>query len=165
VLSALVVPDGIECPASDVSFATCAANSIVVTKSTVLTPQTDTLRTGGVYWDVHPQKALDKAKRFSLTLETKGDDFLFPGATLPTQARYASTTNEWLNFFVIGNLAFSPTYTTFFYKNQGTPQESHGLITNTFSITAKWYFARDAAVSGSWARISGPDKDCQDEMT
>jgi len=41
---------------------------------------------------------------------------------------------------------FSPTYTTFFYRNQGTAAESHSLVTNTFSVTAKWYFARDAAV-------------------
>ena len=39
---------------------------------------------------------------------------------------------------------FSPTYTTFFYRNQGAP--SHSLVTNTFAETAKWYFARDAAV-------------------
>ena len=38
------------------------------------------------------------------------------------------------------------TLTTFFYRNQGTPSESHSLLINTFSVTAKWYFGRDAAV-------------------
>jgi regulator of sigma D len=146
VLSGLLLPNGFVCQASAVAFATCVKNHTTVTAGTKLKPLTETLHTGGAYWDVHLQKALDKAKRFSVTVETKGDNFMLPGVTLPTQSRYAFTTSGALNFAVIGNLVFSPTYTTFFYKNQGTPDESHSLVTNTFSVTAKWYFARDAAV-------------------
>jgi hypothetical protein len=146
VLSGLLLPNGFVCQASAVAFATCVASNTTVTAATRLKPLTETLHTGGAYWDVHLQKALDKAKRFSVTVETKGDNFMLPGVTLPTQSRYAFTTSGALNFAVIGNLVFSPTYTTFFYKNQGTPDESHSLVTNTFSVTAKWYFARDAAV-------------------
>jgi len=35
---------------------------------------------------------------------------------------------------------------TFFYRIQGPVGISHDLVTNTFSITARWYFTRDAAV-------------------
>jgi len=146
VLSGVLV-NGTECPVLATFFKQClAANNLSITASTVLTPLTETLHTGGWYWDVHLQKALDKAKRSSLTVETKGDNFMFPGVTLPTQSRYAFTTTGAVNFAVIGNLVFSPTFTTFFYKNQETPEGSHSLVTNTFSITAKWYFGRDAAV-------------------
>jgi hypothetical protein len=143
VLSALNVPNGMPCSASAAGFVPCLTNT-AVTSTTVLTPQYLTLHTGGAYWDVHLQKALDKGKHSSLTIETKGDHFVLPGKTLPTQSSYAFTTTEALNFAAIGNLMFSPTYTTFFYRNQG--EGSHSLITNNFSITAKWYFGRDAAV-------------------
>jgi hypothetical protein len=96
---------------------------------------------------VHIERALDKGKHSSVTIETKGDDYAWPGATLPTQTQHAFTTTAAINFAVIGNLAFSPTYTTFFYRNQGaTANPSHSLVTNGFSVTAKWYFWRDAAV-------------------
>lgn len=146
VLSGVLV-NGTECPVLATFFKQClATNNLSVTSTTVLTPVTQTLHTGGWYWDVHLQKALDKAKHSSVTIETKGDDFAFPGATLPTQSRYAFTTTGAVNFAAIGNFVFSPTLTTFFYKNQDTPEGSHSLVINTFSITAKWYFARDAAV-------------------
>jgi hypothetical protein len=117
-----------------------------VTASTVLRPLTETLHAGGAYWTVHLQKPIDKDKRWSFTFDTKGDYFMFPGVTLPTQSRYAFTTTEALNVKAIGNLVFSPTYTQFFYRNQGTAGESHSLVTQTFAVTAKWYFVRDAAV-------------------
>jgi hypothetical protein len=145
VLSGLLLPNGMECPASaTIPFAACVASKIVVTPSTVITPQTETLHTAGWYWNVHLQKALDKDKRTSLTFETKGDYYLWPGVTLPTQSRMAFTTSEAFNCKAIGNLVFSPTITQFFYSNQGPA--SHRLMTNTFAVTAKWYFARDAAV-------------------
>ncbi len=148
VLSGLQLPNGYLCAASAVSFSTCVAGNTTVSASTVLIPMTETLHAGGAYWDVHLQKALGKAKHFSLTMETKGDNFMLPAVTLPTQARYAFTTDGSFNFSVIGNLVFSPTYTTFFYRNQGGPGVSNALMTNNFSVTAKWYFARDAAVPG-----------------
>jgi hypothetical protein len=148
ILSGLVLPGGEECPVTGGSFTSCfSRNNLVITSSTVLKPLTETVRSGGWYWDVHVQRALDKGKHFSFTVETKGDDYAWPGITLPTQSRYAFTTTGALNFAVIGNLTFSPTFTTFFYSNQGAPANpSHSLVTDTFSVTAKWYFARDAAV-------------------
>lgn len=148
-LSALILPNGKQCPASDVAFSTCVAANIMVTPSTKITPLTETLHTGGAYWDVHLQKALDEAKHYSATIETKGDEFFLPGVTLPTQTRHAFTTTGVLNFAIIGNLSLAPTFTTFFYRNQGPVGISHDLVTNTFSITARWYFARDAAVPAS----------------
>ncbi len=148
ILSGLVLPDGAECPVSEGSFTSCfSKNMLVITSSTILKPLTETVRSGGWYWDVHIQRALDKSKRSSFTIETKGDDYAWPGVTLPTQSLYAFTTTGAINFTVIGNLMLSPTYTTFFYRNQGAPANpSHSLVTNSFSVTAKWYFARDAAV-------------------
>jgi len=147
VLSGLLLPNGSVCAASaTVAFTTCVANNIVVTPATVVIPQTETLHTGGLYWDMHLQFAPNKDKRWSLTLDTKGDDFIWPGATLPTQSRYAFTTTETLNFKVIGNLLFAPKYSQFFYRNQGQAGQSNSLVTKTFSVVAKWYFARDAAV-------------------
>lgn len=92
ILSGLLLPNGTVCQASNVSFSSCVAGNTTVTKSTLIKPLTETLHTGGLYWDVHLQKALDKAKHSTLTIETKGDDFLWPGAVLPTQTRYAFTT-------------------------------------------------------------------------
>jgi hypothetical protein len=146
VLFQLQLQNGYLCAASAVALSTCVANNTTVSASTVLIPINKELHAGGAYWDVHLQKALDKGKRTSVTLETKGDNYMFPGATLPSQTQYAFTTNESLNLAVVGNLVFSPTYTGFFYKNQGGHGVSNALVTNTFSITAKWYFARDAAV-------------------
>ena len=148
VLSALVLPNGVECAASEGSFTSCfSTNNLVITSSTVLKPLTQSVRSGGWYWDVHIERALDKGKHSSFTIETKGDDYAWPSATLPTQSQHAFTTSAAINFAVIGNLMFSPTYTTFFYRNQGAPANpSHSLITNGFSVTAKWYFWRDAAV-------------------
>ena len=147
VLSGLLLPNGSVCAASaTVAFTTCVANQIMVASGTVLIPQTETLHTGGLYWDMHLQFTPNKDKRWSLALDTKGDDFVWPGARLLTQSRYAFTTTEALNFKVIGNLLFAPTYSQFFYRNQGEEGESHSLVTKTFSVVAKWYFARDAAV-------------------
>jgi len=40
----------------------------------------------------------------------------------------------------------SPTYSDFFFENQGISSQRTSLIDTTFSIAAKWYFARDAQV-------------------
>jgi hypothetical protein len=158
VLSSLMTPNG-PCPVSDGSFTSCfSKNGLIIMSSTLLTPMTQGVRSGGWYWDVHIQRALGNSKHSSLTLETKGDDYTWPSATLPTQTQHAFTTTAAINFAVIGNLAFSPTYTTFFYRNQAAPMNpSHSLITNGFSVTAKWYFWRDAAVP-FWRQMwfSGP---------
>lgn len=58
--------------------------------SSVITPVTQTLHTGGFYWNAHFQKVLDSQKRYSVSFDTSGDDFLLPDATLTTQTRYAS---------------------------------------------------------------------------
>jgi hypothetical protein len=147
VLSSLLLPNGSVCPASaTLPLSTCVANNIVVTPSILFTPRTETLRTGGLYWDVHLQWAPNKEKRWSLTVDTKGDDFVLSGATLATQSRYAFTATEALNFKLIGNLLIAPAYSQFFYRNQGQGGGSHALLTKTFSVVAKWYFARDTAV-------------------
>jgi hypothetical protein len=157
VLSGLLLPNGIICHASEISFATCVAKNATVTASTVLNPLTETYHAGGAYWDVHLQKAIDKAKRSSVTIDSKRDYFMFPGMTLPTQSRYAFTTTGALNLAVIGNLAFAPTLTTFFYKDQRTAAESNSLVINTFSVTLKWYFDRDVTVPFfCQARFKGP---------
>jgi hypothetical protein len=157
ILSGLILPDGVtECKASETSFSSCfSADGLIIKSSTVLTPVTQDVRSGGWYWDVHIERALDKTKHSSLTLETKGDVYAWPSATLPTQTQHAFTTTAAINFAVIGNLAFSPTYTTFFYRNQGP--SGHSLVTNSISVTAKWYFWRDAAVP-FWRQMwfSGP---------
>jgi hypothetical protein len=48
-----------------------------------------------------------------------------------------------INFPVFRNLSLSPTFTRFWYASQVTGQK---IGINTFSIAAKWYFARDASV-------------------
>jgi hypothetical protein len=114
--------------------------------SSVLTPVTQTLHTGGFYWNAHVQKVLDSRKNYSVTFDTSGDSFLLPGVILPTQTRYAFSTRLALNFNIAGNLFLSPTYSEFFFENQGISSERTSLITTSFSIAAKWYFARDAQV-------------------
>jgi hypothetical protein len=44
---------------------------------------------------------------------------------------------------VLRNVSLSPTYSAFFFSSQVTGQS---IVINTFSIQAKWYFARDATV-------------------
>jgi hypothetical protein len=86
----------LECRAGDARFLLSGGTFFVGAN-----PLSETLHTGGAYWDVHLQKALDKHKYSSLTIETKGDYFMLPGVTLPTQSRYAFTTTGAVNFAVL----------------------------------------------------------------
>jgi hypothetical protein len=119
---------------------------------------TETLHATGGYWDIHFQKALmragaganagpaSSAKRgINFTLDTKADWFSKRNAekSLNTQTRYAVPLSMALNFPVLRNVSLSPTYSAFFFSSQVTGQS---IVINTFSIQAKWYFARDATV-------------------
>jgi hypothetical protein len=112
----------------------------------------------GGYWDIHFQKALPLAGNgasadakpgaksgINFTLDTKADLFALRGAgkSLNTQTRYAVPLALSLNFPVLRNLSLSPTASAFWYASQVTGQS---IVIRTFSIEAKWYFARDAAV-------------------
>jgi hypothetical protein len=119
---------------------------------------TETLHATGGYWDIHVQKALMKptasanpastssAKSgIKFTLDTKADWFAERGIgrSLNTQTRYDVPLAMSLNFPVLRNFSLSPTYSAFWYSTQVTGQS---IFINTFSIQAKWYFARDATV-------------------
>ena len=117
--------------------------------SSIIVPVPQTLHAGGFYWSSHVQKNVDAKKNTSLSFDTSGDSFLLPGYTLTTQTRYAFTTKLALNFKIIpslANLTLSPTYSSFYFENQGAPLQRTSLIASTFSVSAKWYFARDAQV-------------------
>lgn len=156
ILSALLLP---QLPApyntcavkATQSLQTCVktnykAAATALNGSSILTPVTQTLHAGGFYWNAHVQKIFDARKNYSLSFDTSGDSFLLPGFTLPTQTRYAFNTKLALNFTIAGNLSLSPTYSDFFFENQGISSQRTGLIATSFSISAKWYFARDAQV-------------------
>jgi hypothetical protein len=147
VLSGLIVPGGTDCLASPSLTLSACVKGQTIAQSTVVVPTVKTLKAGAFYWDFHLVKALDKAKHFSATIDTKGEDYFLPGTTLPTQTRYAFAATGSLNIAVVGNLALSPTYSTFFYKNQGVTGQANSLRVDTFTITAKWFFARDSGVS------------------
>jgi hypothetical protein len=140
------------CPVSATqSLQTCVkanykAAAMTLNGNSILTPVTQTLHTGGFYWNAHVQKVLDTRKSYSVSFDTSGDSFLLPGFTLPTQTRYAFSTKLALNFTIAGNLSLSPTYSDFFFENQGISSQRTSLIATSFSISAKWYFARDAQV-------------------
>ena len=155
ILAGIAMPQLAAAPVCNViatqSIQTCVKNAYKAAGGTLnassrLIPLTESLHTGGLYWDAHVVKSLDKDKRYSVSFDTKGDTFLLPGATLTTQTRYALNTKLALNFKVFGNLALSPTYSDFFFENQGISSQRTSLVATTFSIAAKWYFARDSAV-------------------
>jgi hypothetical protein len=124
----------------------------MIDQSTVLAApvMTANLRVTGLYWDIHLQKGLSKTAEkkgpgINLTLDTTGNWYTPRGAgqALSTQPQYAIPVALALNFPVFRNLSFSPTYTVFRYASQVTGQS---LVDNSYSISLKWYFARDAAV-------------------
>jgi len=133
------------------SIQTCVKNaykaaSIALNASSLLVPVPQTLRAGGIYWTMHLQKKIPKPKGAKVTFDTQGDSFLWPGTTLTTQERYGVTTNLAVNFPVFGNVTLSPTYTDFFFENQGKPSQRTSLAAPTYSVVFKWYFVRDSAV-------------------
>jgi hypothetical protein len=127
------------------------------TKLTALA--TAKLHTMGAYWDIHLQKnftgkagasagAAGKAgakSGINFTLDSKSDWFAerTAGKSLNTQTRYDIPLAMSLNFPVLRNLSLSPTYSAFYYSSQVTGQS---IVINSFSVSAKWYFARDATV-------------------
>jgi len=126
--------------------------NFMIDQSTVLTApvMTSNLRVTGSYWDIHLQKGLSKTagktrRGINLTLDTTGNWYTpkTAGRALSTQPQYAFPVALALNVPVFRNLSFSPTYTVFFYASQVTGQ---GLVDNTYSISVRWYFARDSAV-------------------
>lgn len=107
-----------------------------------IVPDTLTLHTGGFYWMSHTQKNLDKQKKYSISFDTIGDSYFLPGRTLPTQTRYAINNKLALNFNLLGNWMFSPTYSVFNFENQGAIRTS--VNTASLSMSLKWYYyARD----------------------
>jgi hypothetical protein len=103
----------------------------------------------GAYRGIHLQKGLvkigdRKGPGINLTLDTTGDWYSrrSAGQALTTQPQYEFPIAVALNFRVFRNLSFSPTYTVFRYASQVTGQS----LVDSYSISLKWYFARDSAV-------------------
>jgi hypothetical protein len=133
------------------SIQTCVKNAykaagIALNGSSTLVPVAQTLHAGGVYFTMHLQKQLPAPKKSSVTFDTQGDSFLWPGATLTTQERYGITTNLSVNFPIFGNVTLSPTYSDFFFENQGAPSQRTSVAAPTYTVVLKWYFVRDSAV-------------------
>jgi hypothetical protein len=134
---------------------TCFKNTTGFTvdaTTTGLPVTTTTLHQMGAYWDFHLQKGWGKTGDKSgpgvnFTVDSRGDWYSPRGAVnghaLSTQPQFAYPVAFALNFPVLRNFSFSPTYTLFHYASQVTGQR---LVENTVSISAKWYFARDSAV-------------------
>jgi hypothetical protein len=106
------------------------------------------LHTPGYYWTLHFQNHLfgkNPATQINLVTDSSGDYFFGrpPAAELPTQTEYAIPLSLALVLPSKGNLTFAPTYSGFYYKAQRSSQD---LVVNSFSIAARWYFARDARV-------------------
>jgi hypothetical protein len=123
--------------------------AFAVTSNTKLAqpPIVKDLHTPGLYWTFHLQNRLfGKAdKQVNLVTDTQGDYYFGrqASAELPTQTEYAIPLSISVNFPAFGNFSFAPTYSGFFYKSQLSTQS---LQVNSFSITAKWYLARDNRV-------------------
>ncbi len=120
----------------------------VINSSTASAAVVRTLHTPGLYWTFHFQNRLfgsTPGKQISLVTDSNGDYFFgrSPSAELPTQTEYDIPLSIALVLPSIGNLSFAPTYTGFYYKPQ---RSGNSLEENSFSIAARWYFARDARV-------------------
>jgi len=107
-----------------------------------------TLHTPGYYWTFHFQNHLfgkSPATQINLVADSSGDYFFGrpAAAELPTQTEYAIPLSLALALPSIGNLSFAPTYSGFYYRPQ---RSGNSLEVNSFSIAARWYFARDARV-------------------
>lgn len=141
----------LSCPASsNTSLGNCVKSAkYPIDATTTAALNFETLHQHGLYWDIHYQRALKKdeqgAPQISLVIDTQGDYFRprSPGKTLSTQTYYDDLLKIGFAFPVLRNLAFAPTYSPFFYGNQIA---QHSLVVNTFSLTARWYFDRDAGV-------------------
>ncbi len=101
-----------------------------------------------MYWTFHFQNRLfgsTPGKQIGPVTDSQGDYFFgrSRSAELPTQTEYAIPLSLALVLPSIGNLSFAPTYSGFYYKPQ---RNGNSLEVNSFSIAARWYFARDARV-------------------
>lgn len=111
-------------------------------------PAEETLYTPGYYWTLHFQNHLfgkNPATQINLVTDSSGDYFFGrpDSAELPTQTKYAIPLSLALTIPAKGNLTFAPTYSGFYYKAQLSDKN---LVVNSFSIAARWYFARDSRV-------------------
>lgn len=122
------------------------------TTTLVGTPAVKSLHIPGYYWTMHLQNRMPQFlgkspdRQISLVTETTSGDFYFgrpPAAELPSQTEYAIPLSLSLVLPSIGNLSFAPNYSAFFYRPQ---LSSPSLIVNSWSLSARWYFARDARV-------------------
>ena len=154
-----------------VTLANCfaAAPALQINGSTTLvgSPSVKSLHTPGYYWQVHLQNRLpaflgkSSSGQISLVTDTTGDYYFGrpPSAELPSQTEYAFPLSLSLVLPSIGNLSFAPNYSAFFYRPQ---LSSHNLIENSWSLTARWYFARDARVPiRRQAPLKGPQSSDQ----
>ncbi len=163
VLSALTLKTGSAEKTCQVSATTTLQNCfsaarLVINSTTQIVglPAVKTLHTPGYYWVLHFQNLVyrsrggeasgaGQAKQISLVTDAQGDYYFgrSPSAELPTETEYAIPLSVSLVFPSFGNLSFAPTYSAFFYKSQLSAQS---LQVDSFSIAARWYFARDARV-------------------
>ncbi len=142
---------------ANVTLQTCFTSAKFTINNTTLVvgaPAVKTLHSPGYYWDLHFQNQLwprgggsgpGPGKQWSLVTDSQGDYYFGrpSAAELPTQTEYAIPLSLSLVIPAYGNLSFAPTYSGFFYKSQLSAQS---LKVNSFSITARWYFARNARV-------------------
>lgn len=143
--------------------------ALQINATTMLTspPLVKSLHTPGYYWQIHLQNRLPqflgKASngQISLVTDTTGDYYFGrpPSAELASQTEYAIPLSLSLILPSIGNLSFAPNYSAFFYRPQ---LSSNSLIENSWSISARWYFARDARVPiRRQAPLKGPESSDQ----
>jgi hypothetical protein len=163
-LPQLPAPFNVCTATAGISFTTCVKNSYTNSTTQVpldgkspILPVFKTLHAGGLYWMAHVQKTIDPQKKYSVSFDTSGDEFMIPGFTLPTETRYAFANKLALNFKIIPNLSLSPTYSTFLFENQAPHKLRNNVVDNGFTIAAKWYLARDSAVPmGKQLIFAGP---------
>jgi hypothetical protein len=132
------------------STAGTPAKTLTINSTTTVvgSPAVKTLFTPGYYWTLHFQNHLfgkNPGNQIDLVTDSSGDYFFGRpiSAELPTQTEYAIPLSVALLLPSKGNLSFAPTYSGFFYKAQ---ESDKNLVVNSFSIAARWYFARDARV-------------------
>jgi hypothetical protein len=134
---------------ANVTLQNCFTNAkFVINSSTTYVAAVKTLHTPGFYWNFHFQNRLFGSipgKQISLVSDSNGDYFFGRSASaeLPTQTEYDIPLSLALVLPSWGNLTFAPTYTGFYFKPQ---LSGNSLEENSFSIAARWYFARDARV-------------------
>jgi hypothetical protein len=171
VLSSLTLQDGTTgtpktCSVlANITLQQCFTNAkFVINSTTTYTAAVRTLHTPGLYWNFHFQNRLfgsTPGKQISLVTDSNGDYFFgrSSSAELPTQTEYDIPLSLALVLPSWGNLSFAPTYSGFYYK----PQKSgNSLEENSFSIAARWYFARDARVPlRRQIPLSGPESSDQ----